>query len=834
MTEITQADITDTRAISELCGIVTGTVTEMDFSQFAAQFATYYAEFKEGYETDMEAWKALQEQSFTAWEVAEKADFDEWFANLHYVLDGDVAGHLQNEIDALAAGSSGSIFRLHTINSSLIGKQVTATSATDSKTEVFDENGDAVIKGMTDIGLFTFTSTDGTQTARSQLTIPYYGNYPVTMAFWAAIVNIHTDSSVFYEQDIKVIKNNVIIDTIAFDASGDVTYTATSAGTYRFRVTYDGQNYEVEQVISEETTYNLTLNAGLDLASWITAGSTTDYPLNPSSYANFAALEADKEAIRQLMLVHNAVDYLATANADDALIADVINSDICAKWISLSDYAMDTLEANANIKSVMDTADKYGYGEWGITDSTTTPPTWGALGCVPVMTANNAPYGTAISDANYAETYQPYFVFMTNPQYGWLGPTTNEGTHYIGYKFVNPVCVRKVKIGTKLIGYSGNAVDSTVKLRYSNDGSTWTELDDSISIPAYTDTVADVENDVYALYWAIRFVSWNRTNPYNMNVCSSLQFYGRELTPLVPAMTGNTTPKGECISSGDSMQGSGNDFPRYYAFDNNSATYWLSDATSVPNTYIGYKFSQKNKICGIGFVEDATYNYDRMGTFKVEGSDTGDANDWHDISGTLTVATGSANKLNTYTFNGGAYKYVRAYAVTGSASYRNSIGSMQFYGSDYSEKEFAQGSTRKTIYDHGIWFAEKTSQYKWVSTWSGGIVAPTENSNDIAFVASADGSTSAYEISQAINQSEYNLIGCNINQATAGNDPIGYGISSVLGNGYAASTISHNQPTKPYSTTRFYLDISNNSGNGYLYVGAASQRAGHINELWLE
>ena len=77
-TAITQADITDTRADSDLCGIVASTVTEMDFTQFKAQFDAYFEDFKSGKQTD----------------------FNTWFANLQYVLDGDVAGHLQDEIDA--------------------------------------------------------------------------------------------------------------------------------------------------------------------------------------------------------------------------------------------------------------------------------------------------------------------------------------------------------------------------------------------------------------------------------------------------------------------------------------------------------------------------------------------------------------------------------------------------------------------------------------------------------------------------------------------------------------------------------------------------------------
>lgn len=82
--EITQAEITDKRADSDVCGWVTATVDEIPFDQFAAQFASYFQQFKDGNE----------------------ADFLEWFANLKYVLDGDVAGHLQNEIDELSGGGT--------------------------------------------------------------------------------------------------------------------------------------------------------------------------------------------------------------------------------------------------------------------------------------------------------------------------------------------------------------------------------------------------------------------------------------------------------------------------------------------------------------------------------------------------------------------------------------------------------------------------------------------------------------------------------------------------------------------------------------------------------
>ena len=113
-TAITQADITDTRADSNLCGIVASTVTEMDFSQFKAQFDAYFNNFKTG----------------------QQADFNDWFANLQYTLDGDVAGHLQNEIDKKLNKSGGDINGLLSINA-------TGTTGNDGAVLVRSDAGDA-------------------------------------------------------------------------------------------------------------------------------------------------------------------------------------------------------------------------------------------------------------------------------------------------------------------------------------------------------------------------------------------------------------------------------------------------------------------------------------------------------------------------------------------------------------------------------------------------------------------------------------------------------------------------------------------------------------------
>ena len=74
---ISQQDITDTRTDGDLCGYITGTVEEIDFSQITAQFEAYFADF--------------QEENLDA--------FDAWFDAMKGQLSTDAAGHLQLEID---------------------------------------------------------------------------------------------------------------------------------------------------------------------------------------------------------------------------------------------------------------------------------------------------------------------------------------------------------------------------------------------------------------------------------------------------------------------------------------------------------------------------------------------------------------------------------------------------------------------------------------------------------------------------------------------------------------------------------------------------------------
>jgi len=160
---ITQAEITDTRMNASVCGWVAATVTQIDFTQIQAQFDSYFTAYKknisdqyqiyiaaihsfedqaqEAYdlmiqafnayaeqqeaafeawiseqESDFETWSGGQQSTFEQWRQNQESafnnwyltntgnwaqEFQDWFDGIREQLDHDVAGHLQNEIEAL-------------------------------------------------------------------------------------------------------------------------------------------------------------------------------------------------------------------------------------------------------------------------------------------------------------------------------------------------------------------------------------------------------------------------------------------------------------------------------------------------------------------------------------------------------------------------------------------------------------------------------------------------------------------------------------------------------------------------------------------------------------
>lgn len=123
ITQITQINITDQRLNTALCGIVHGTVSQVDTTTIFNQYQSWINQQKAIYELDLvnwtdeqqaefEAWQSVQESdfanwksdaetSFNNWMMQEKTDFEAWYQSLRDLLDENIAATLTTKVTAL-------------------------------------------------------------------------------------------------------------------------------------------------------------------------------------------------------------------------------------------------------------------------------------------------------------------------------------------------------------------------------------------------------------------------------------------------------------------------------------------------------------------------------------------------------------------------------------------------------------------------------------------------------------------------------------------------------------------------------------------------------------
>ena len=112
VTAITQANITDQRYNSSVCGIVTGVVDQIDASTLTAQFNDFFRLYEQQIITQYQSYlstitgdeqqAAAALQNFTDWLAGYKTDtetdIEDWLQTLHDILDTETATNLQNQI----------------------------------------------------------------------------------------------------------------------------------------------------------------------------------------------------------------------------------------------------------------------------------------------------------------------------------------------------------------------------------------------------------------------------------------------------------------------------------------------------------------------------------------------------------------------------------------------------------------------------------------------------------------------------------------------------------------------------------------------------------------
>lgn len=95
-TAITQADVTDTRPDSALCGL-SSVYDPPDSTAWFAQFSASYSRWQSGVEAEYDAWIAQELVNFEA----QQEEFNTWYQGVKDLLDEEVAVQLSNRIDDL-------------------------------------------------------------------------------------------------------------------------------------------------------------------------------------------------------------------------------------------------------------------------------------------------------------------------------------------------------------------------------------------------------------------------------------------------------------------------------------------------------------------------------------------------------------------------------------------------------------------------------------------------------------------------------------------------------------------------------------------------------------
>lgn len=202
VTVISQANITDTRMDSSVCGYITQLIDHLDTSVLFEQLDQFYAEFVSKTETDYNISRAeylamCQEivDALNLFEQTAESDFDTWFASIKGKLAGDIAGALQNQIDNLTQAM---FLNKYSLCSKVTNISKDEQGVTVSITETSEDD---------QVGAVTTFQRDaqGNTTGITTVIIPAEGNYyyTKTTAFETTDNNGSKTITESYIQNIK-------------------------------------------------------------------------------------------------------------------------------------------------------------------------------------------------------------------------------------------------------------------------------------------------------------------------------------------------------------------------------------------------------------------------------------------------------------------------------------------------------------------------------------------------------------------------------------------------------------------------------------------------------
>ena len=484
------------------------------------EFNTYFTNFQNTSTTEFNNWLATKVSEYTAWFAQMQTDmdsnfneFDAWFQRMKDQLSEDAAGHLQAEIDVLSeSAKKGSIITVTTTEPTLFGKNVTISKdGFDPVISSFNDSGVAYFETVPMVGDVSIEATNGTITAHESLNIPYFGRYNTTLEFWEAILDISANSTTLYNRQITVKKNSSTVGMTTFDSTGHATFSVHSVGTYNISATDSlSTTYEVDVDVTEETTYIVELGSEIDgtvkptdnIATWLKCANIED-----PSITTLADVLANRSLFETLIANSNACNYMARSTTWSISNAGIVNSQDAMSLIGKYDYCSNALLSNATWADAICNSE---YFEEVLNVK------------VPTMTSNTTPSGEVIKSSENSNN--PAWNVFNGYDGAWH--TSNKASTfsniYVGYKFVNPINVRRyvIKSGDK-------AQTVKYKIQGSNDATTWIDLTAENTVVNDYSVDETIDNNSYYLYYRMLITSQKFTVNKFGGIVNELQFYGR-------------------------------------------------------------------------------------------------------------------------------------------------------------------------------------------------------------------------------------------------------------------------------------------------------------------
>ncbi|MBN3397137.1 hypothetical protein CF074_05425 [Clostridium botulinum] len=224
--KINQSDITDTRLNNQLCGIVHGTIKQVDTTEIFRQFQAWFNEQKNVHEGDFEKW-------VNEFKIATGKKFTDWVDDLKNSLDPneDIAAKLQMQISenklqlADITTLTGNKDNLKTINK---------TNLVSAINEVFT-SGNNVKFNTVDALLQLDKSLQITKESKWEDIIKNISKVSTGKKWAKGKIDFQNEKLIYELKDLKFIPQNIFIFINMYGDNGRSDYDSWFASTEEFK-----------------------------------------------------------------------------------------------------------------------------------------------------------------------------------------------------------------------------------------------------------------------------------------------------------------------------------------------------------------------------------------------------------------------------------------------------------------------------------------------------------------------------------------------------------------------------------------------------------------------